>query len=181
MGCQPNDDLRGNIAIIQWDLRDRVDSIPGPDFLILPKIILFKNDKIFVYRVSKTKITERDSQCFEFGYCQNDVPSLILTKANSINPNNFDTLDPDQKSDRISHELLYAVVDLKSEKFSLFSAGEIDEFTLNSISDLLAYTDTATIINSSDSSEIGWIRERLFNIAKRNYFPMEIIKTDTKP
>jgi len=146
---------------------------------MLPKIILFKNNKIYVYRISKTKVIRTDGQYFEFGKCQNEIPFSILTQANSVNPDNFDTLYYDQYSERISHKLKYAVVDLRSGKFSLFAAGDIDTTTLHSINNLLSYTDTVTITNSSDSSDLKDLRKTIFNIAKRRFFPKEIIYNDS--
>jgi hypothetical protein len=170
--CKEETKLPDNIAIAQWDLRDKYDSILGSDTFTFPKLLLFKNNKIYVYRSTDPKpIIDYDNKSFEYGECQGTIPTNLLTQIKNINPNNLDTLYP--YKGEMWHDIRYAVVDLKASKYCLFIPQKINKTTFQAINQFLKYSDTVKIKKTNDTLDLHIIRETIYRIAQR-HSPEEI-------
>jgi hypothetical protein len=169
--CKEETKLPDNLSIVQWDLRDKYDSILGFDTFTFPKFLLFQNNKIYVYRATKPKpVIDYDNKDFEYGECQGTIPANVLAKIKYINPNNLDTLYPYKGG--LWDDTHYAVVDLKINKYCLFIPWNISDTTFKAIDQFLKYADTVKIKESIDTAELHIIRETIFQIAKRRTPPV---------
>jgi hypothetical protein len=166
--CQKSNEHLDNIAIAQWDYRTKFDSLGNSVHrFYFPKCFLIKNNKFYVYRYLNaiSRFDYEDKQ-YEYGECLGSIPEKLFSQIKMINPVYFDTIYP--YAGTLYEDLHYSLVDLKTNRYSLFIPQNIADTTFQVISQLLKYADTTQIKVLTDTVDLCSIRESVKQIVERH-------------
>lgn len=175
--CSEKGQQLDNIAIAQWDLRTKFDSVLNvAETFYFPKLFLIKNNKFYTYRsVDRYKNFDYQSHLYEYGECLDPIPKELISQIKYINPEKFDTIYP-TRTDILYHDLHYSVADPKTNRYCLFVPSDINDTALQVINQLLKYSDTTRISKSTDTADLNLIRESIKKMAIRHSVPQSSVK-----
>lgn len=155
------------MAIAQWDFRTRFDSLGNPiSRFYFPKCILIKKNTLYICRYPKGRPGNFYNKN-EYGEGLGNVPEELHIKIAMIDPVRFDTVYSPNKN-MIYDGLHYALVDLKTNKCSLFIPHNIDGSTFQTIKQLFRYADTTQIRVSADTGDLFFIRNSIEQTVRRH-------------
>ena len=163
--CKEEIKLPDNIVIARWDLKD-IDSTLRSETFTFPRLVLFMNNKMFIYRSNSLKpLIDYDNKSFEFGESQETIPPKLTALIKFITTDHLDTLytHTDGKWD-YTH---YGLVDLKTNKYCLYVPWNYSDTTFKAMDQFLRYAGTAKIKSSADTTALHIIRKTIDNIAQR--------------